>query len=301
MHAAEKRLLAGQAAPEPGLAVPPAVAFAAHFEAGDAMHDKHANLKAACAACHTDGDATLLEAKPQQSATRINELKAMRMRCLGCHGFGPEATLRDRCYACHLEHPSEKSAILTVLRFPDSSPPRADLAATGPTGLLVLLGALAAVPLFFFAAAAGSLRINQGRFKAEAEKRLRSAPAVAPAAAVELSLATAGAAEPKPTDNQAPGGNLRPRIDLDLCVGCGTCVHVCPFNVLEIVNEKAIAARLGDCTGFAACAAECPTEAIVLVAGGAMQTVELPIYDANLETNVPACIPGRRSNGEGAY
>jgi thioredoxin reductase len=62
---------------------------------------------------------------------------------------------------------------------------------------------------------------------------------------------------------------------------------VCPFNVLEIVNEKAIAARLGDCTGYAACAAECPTEAIVLVAGGAMQTVELPVYDANLETNIP--------------
>ena len=97
----------------------------------------------------------------------------------------------------------------------------------------------------------------------------------------------AGAVAPKPTDNQAPGGNLRPRIDLDLCVGCGTCVHVCPFNVLEIVNEKAIAARLDDCTGFAACAAECPTEAIVLVAGGAMQTVELPIYDADLQTNVP--------------
>ena len=70
-------------------------------------------------------------------------------------------------------------------------------------------------------------------------------------------------------------------------MGCGTCVHVCPFNVLEIVNEKAIAARLGDCTGFAACAAECPTEAIVLVAGGAMQTVELPVYDADLETNIP--------------
>ena len=62
---------------------------------------------------------------------------------------------------------------------------------------------------------------------------------------------------------------------------------MCPFNVLEIVNEKAIAARLGDCTGYAACAAECPTEAILLVPGGAMQTMELPVYDDNLETNVP--------------
>ena len=86
---------------------------------------------------------------------------------------------------------------------------------------------------------------------------------------------------------------------MDLCVGCGTCVHVCPFNVLEIVNEKAIAARLEDCTGFAACAAECPTEAIVLVSGGAMQTMELPTYDADLETNVPGMYLAGEVTGEG--
>jgi thioredoxin reductase (NADPH) len=287
VHSAEKRRLVGQPVPQPGLVVPKAVAFAAHFEAGDTLHDKHANLTAACAACHTGGDPALLEAKPDQPAVRVNELKAMRMRCLGCHGFGPEATLRQRCYSCHLEHPSEKSAILTVLRFPDSPAPSANAAGTGPSGLLVFAGALIGVPLFFFAAVAGGLRVNHRRFKAEAEKRLRATPAVAPAAALVSDVGTPEVAAPKATDNQAPGGNLRPRIDLDLCVGCGTCVHVCPFNVLEIVNEKAIAARLGDCTGFAACAAECPTEAIVLVAGGAMQTVELPIYDTNLETNVP--------------
>ena len=80
---------------------------------------------------------------------------------------------------------------------------------------------------------------------------------------------------------------MRPQIDLNLCVGCGACVQVCPFNVLEIVNEKAIAARLEDCTGYSACTKECPTNAIRLVAGGAMQTVELPVYDGSLETNVP--------------
>jgi thioredoxin reductase (NADPH) len=289
VHTAEKAFLAKQASPDPGVVAPQAVAFAVHFEAGDAMHDKHANLKAACASCHTNGDPTLLDAKPEQGATRASEQKAMRMRCLGCHGFGPEATLRERCYSCHLEHPSEKSAILTVLRFPDSPLPNANRAETGPSGLLLFVGALVGVPLFFIAAAAGGLRVGHGRVKAEVARRLQSSAPVATRALVPDGgvVAVAGVAEPKPTDNQAPGGNLRPRIDLDLCVGCGTCVHVCPFNVLEIVNEKAIAARLGDCTGFAACAAECPTEAIVLVAGGAMQTMELPIYDANLETNVP--------------
>jgi thioredoxin reductase (NADPH) len=288
VHAAELRLLARQGAPEPGLKVPPAVALAAHFEAGDAMHDKHANLKAACAACHTNGDPGLLEANAKQPAIRIKELKDLRMRCLGCHGFGPEATLRERCYSCHLEHPADQAAVLTVLRFPDAPLARAKLAPSGPSGLLVFLGALVAVPLFFIAVSVGDLRVSHRRLRAEAQERLRSAPAVATALAVAApATVEPGAAEPKPTDNQAPGGVLRPRIDLDLCVGCGSCVHVCPFNVLEIVNEKAIAARLEDCTGYAACVAECPTEAIVLVSGGAMQTMELPIYDAQLETNVP--------------
>lgn len=293
VHAAQQRLLAKQGPAEPGLKVPPAVALAAHFEAGDAMHDKHANLKDACASCHTGGDATLLEANAKQPGIRVKELKDIRMRCLGCHGFGPEATLRERCYSCHLEHADPKAAIITVLHFPAGPAAPAQAAAT-PNGLPIVLGALVAVPLLFVSLTGVSLRLNHGRFKAATEKRVQSfalAPPPIPRqeAVVNPALAVAagGVVEPKPTDNQTPGGTLRPRIDLDLCVGCGTCVHVCPFNVLEIVNEKAIAARLEDCTGFAACAAECPTEAIVLVAGGAMQTVELPIYDGSLETNVP--------------
>ncbi|HTC34597.1 MAG TPA: NAD(P)-binding domain-containing protein [Bryobacteraceae bacterium] len=286
VHAAQKQLLAKQGAPEPGLQVPPAVALAAHFEAGDKMHDKHANLKAGCAACHTGGDPSLAAVDPQHPTVRTKELKDIRMRCLSCHGFGPDATLRQRCYSCHLEHPDEKAAIITTLRFPDVPPARASLARS-PSGLLVLLGAIVVVPLFFVAVTAGNVRVNHARLRAEVEKRIRSTPVPKAPSANAPPVVLPATTAPKPTDNQAPGGNLRPRIDVDLCVGCGTCVHVCPFNVLEIVNEKAIAARLEDCTGFAACAAECPTEAIVLVSGGAMQTMELPTYDADLETNVP--------------
>jgi len=287
VHAAEKHMIAGLV-PEPGVVVPKTVALAAHFEAGDAMHDKHANLSAACAACHTDGDATLLEAKPDQPGIRVKELKDIRIKCLACHGFGPETTLRARCYSCHLEHPTEKAEILTVLRFPDAPPPPPKLAQSVPRGLLVLPGALVGVPLFFFAAMAGGLRLNQRRLRAEVEQRVQSAPAPIPVSAPPPAISEkTKPVELEPADLPAPGGNLRPLIDLDLCVGCGTCVHVCPFNVLEIVNEKAIAARMGDCTGYAACVAECPTAAIKMVAGGALQTVELPVYDANLETNVP--------------
>jgi len=303
VHAAEKGILAKQTPPEPGLKVPTAVALEVHFEAGDAMHDKHANLKAACAACHTGGDPSLLEANAKQPAVREKELKDIRMRCLGCHGFGPQATLGERCYSCHVEHPGAAAkAILTTHRFENTTPAKATLDPSRISALLVFVGALCLVPLFFFAATVGNVRIKYGRFHAEIERKVNAAPPAVSgpppvtggvAAAVEPSkidspaVAPAGAPEPKPTDNQNPTGTQRPQINLELCVGCGTCVHVCPFNVLEIVNEKAIAARLEDCTGFAACAAECPTEAIVLVAGGAMQTVELPIYDADLETNVP--------------
>jgi thioredoxin reductase (NADPH) len=296
VHAPEKAILAKQAPPEPGLKVPTAVALGVHFEGGDAMHDKHANLKAACASCHTNGDPGLLEVNAKQPAIRAKELKDIRMRCLGCHGFGPEATLGERCYSCHVEHPGPAAkAILTPAQFSNTAPthPALALSPNRISGILVFIGALCVVPLFFFAATAGNVRVKYARFRGEIQNKVRSTPAVPhsapdPSPQPDVSpVAPVGAAESKSTDNQNPTGTLRPQINLELCVGCGTCVHVCPFNVLEIVNEKAIAARLEDCTGFAACAAECPTEAIVLVAGGAMQTVELPIYDPDLETNVP--------------
>ncbi len=280
VHEKQRLLLAKQSPPDTGVKIPLAVALEAPFTGpDDPMHAKHVNLKGECGNCHTSGDPTT--AVPRQ---------AMRMRCLGCHGFGPEATLRLRCYSCHFEHPTKTpEKVLATLRFPDSPAPTANLAESNRSGGLMFLAALAGVPLLYFAVVAGRFRLEHGSFRTRIAASL-SGPR--PAAPARRNIASAPApppvAAPKPTDNQTPGGNLRPRIDLDLCVGCGTCVHVCPFNVLEIVNEKAIAARLDDCTGYAACVAECPTEAIQLVAGGAMQTVELPVYDATLQTNVPA-------------
>ena len=54
----------------------------------------------------------------------------------------------------------------------------------------------------------------------------------------------------------------RPTIVQDDCSGCGTCVEVCPNNVLELVDDKAEAVNDDDCTGCATCMEECPMGAI---------------------------------------
>ena len=52
------------------------------------------------------------------------------------------------------------------------------------------------------------------------------------------------------------------RIDLERCTGCGSCVSVCPFGVIDIVDEKA---QIGDgCNLCGACADACAFDAIAI-------------------------------------
>lgn len=53
-----------------------------------------------------------------------------------------------------------------------------------------------------------------------------------------------------------------PKIDLDLCIGCGACVEVCPRGVLQLVNRKSQVVRPEACIQVAACEAICPVGAI---------------------------------------
>ena len=52
------------------------------------------------------------------------------------------------------------------------------------------------------------------------------------------------------------------RIDLDKCVGCGNCVPVCPFGLLELIEEK-IQIKEG-CTFCSACQEACDYDAILI-------------------------------------
>jgi len=52
------------------------------------------------------------------------------------------------------------------------------------------------------------------------------------------------------------------KINKEKCPGCGNCVEVCPFGVLEIRNGKAVVKNLKNCKKCGACMSACPNNAI---------------------------------------
>jgi electron transfer flavoprotein alpha subunit len=53
-------------------------------------------------------------------------------------------------------------------------------------------------------------------------------------------------------------------IDLEKCTGCGSCTAVCPFGLMEVVDDKVVL-KVG-CTLCGACVDACPFEAITIEA-----------------------------------
>ena len=62
-------------------------------------------------------------------------------------------------------------------------------------------------------------------------------------------------------------------IDINKCIGCGTCKDSCPMDVIrmdESIN-KAIIKHQEDCQVCGLCLADCPTGAITVVPGYHLQ------------------------------
>lgn len=63
------------------------------------------------------------------------------------------------------------------------------------------------------------------------------------------------------------GGNImgyRIFVDLEKCVGDGECVDVCPVEVYELQNNKAIAVNMEECLGCESCVEVCDQGAITV-------------------------------------
>ena len=67
-----------------------------------------------------------------------------------------------------------------------------------------------------------------------------------------------------PGFSDSPGqasANLIPKIEADLCTGCGKCLESCPVDAITVVNKKAIINEYR-CNACRACMPACPVDAI---------------------------------------
>jgi thioredoxin reductase/Pyruvate/2-oxoacid:ferredoxin oxidoreductase delta subunit len=79
-----------------------------------------------------------------------------------------------------------------------------------------------------------------------------------------------------------------PHIDLPHCIGCGTCVDVCPEgDVLGLVGGKAAIINGHKCIGHGLCVDVCPVGAITLVMASPSVGGDLPALTPEFETSVP--------------
>lgn len=96
------------------------------------------------------------------------------------------------------------------------------------------------------------------------------------------------ALEKAKSTNQDQPNTLHPRINQNLCGGCGACVSVCPEgDILQLIHHKAVLVTPTKCVGHGECQVACPFDAIDLVFGTKEKGMQLPQVDGNYETNVP--------------
>jgi thioredoxin reductase (NADPH) len=79
-----------------------------------------------------------------------------------------------------------------------------------------------------------------------------------------------------------------PLINLESCIGCGTCVDACPEgDVLGLLNGKATIIKGHKCIGHSLCAEVCPVGAITMVMSKASASADMPALTPEYETSIP--------------
>ncbi len=85
------------------------------------------------------------------------------------------------------------------------------------------------------------------------------------------------------------------KIDLEKCIGCLTCVSVCPFNVLNTKNGKPEMNNEKACIKCLHCAAACPQNAVCLDDIEGILPEELPKFPENYQEIIEGHLMSRRS------
>ncbi|NOX36233.1 MAG: NAD(P)-binding domain-containing protein [Calditrichaeota bacterium] len=79
-----------------------------------------------------------------------------------------------------------------------------------------------------------------------------------------------------------------PFIDVNHCIGCGSCVEACPEgDVLGVVWGKATVINAMRCVGHGFCEQVCPVGAIEVGLGDIKQRTDIPVLSEHFETNIP--------------
>jgi len=75
-----------------------------------------------------------------------------------------------------------------------------------------------------------------------------------------------------------------PVVDLSRCLGCATCVAICPEDgVLELVHGQAMVVNGARCKGISACERECPVGAITVTLQNLEERRDIPALNPELE------------------
>jgi thioredoxin reductase (NADPH) len=97
--------------------------------------------------------------------------------------------------------------------------------------------------------------------------------------------------------------SLHPIIDPTICIGCGSCIAVCPeqesHHVLGLIQNKAQLVNPSECIGHGACRSACPVAAITLVFGTERRGVDIPVLSPTFETTVPGIFVAGELGGMG--